>query len=136
MAWHASIAYDTSGTPVVIDVRGATVSLENFEIDGLRGCGEADAHAALFEFIDRVQGKTGFAAQAIQFVHEQFIEFDVVRGDVRLGRGDGRYYVTSYGRTRNGTLVDRAPPGVVTCTVPVFAPAGTTVAISELEITL
>src|ERR1700685_1035457 len=37
---------------------------------------------------------------------------------------------------RNATLLDSVPPGVTTFTVPVVAPVGTVVVISELETTL
>src|SRR6202451_630414 len=38
--------------------------------------------------------------------------------------------------TRNATLLDSVPPAVTTLTVPVVAPVGTVVVISELETTL
>src|ERR1019366_9283852 len=38
--------------------------------------------------------------------------------------------------TTNGTSLERTPPGVVTWTAPVVAPAGTLVVISELETTV
>jgi len=41
-----------------------------------------------------------------------------------------------YGITRNATLLDRVPPGVVTVTVPVVAPVGTVVSISVFDITV
>ena len=41
-----------------------------------------------------------------------------------------------YGITRNGTLLESVPPGVTTWTVPVVAPAGTVVVISEGETTV
>ena len=41
-----------------------------------------------------------------------------------------------YGNTRNGTLLDRVPLGVVTWSLPVVAPDGTVVVISEGETTL
>jgi hypothetical protein len=40
------------------------------------------------------------------------------------------------GVTRNATLLKSVPPGVVTCTLPVVAPDGTAVAISEADTTV
>jgi len=38
--------------------------------------------------------------------------------------------------TRKGTLLESAPPGVITWTVPVVAPTGTLVVISEADFTV
>jgi hypothetical protein len=62
-----------------------------------------------------------------------------VGADVVVKVEDVRYMslaAQTYGCTRKGTLLFSVPAGVVTVTVPVVAPEGTVVVISELETTV
>src|ERR1700722_5087662 len=52
-----------------------------------------------------------------------------------LGQSSALLFIRLYG-IRNATLLESVPPGVTTFTVPVVAPVGTVVVISELETTL
>lgn len=59
-------------------------------------------------------------------------------GPVRwfVRRTPSRTDIRAYGSTWKGTLLESVPPAVTTCTVPVVAPDGTVVLISEPETTV